>query len=700
MKRVFISLRVLAAASLSICAAAAVEPEVSGSTTNSLPGQVNRLEPVMVIGAAPAPPDRSASVVAPDEAALRGVASALDFTALSPGLAMFQGTGDRLPQFSVRGLRDNTLTVGEPQVALYVDDVAYDDVFTRGEPLFDLERVDFLRGPQGMRFGASRPGGVLDIHTRLPGDEWQGRASASYGNYNAWRLETGMGGPVVSNLLQVGVAGLYSRRDGFVHNVATGTDGDMREAWAGRANVRWTPVERLEFIFTASGHRFDDGLQPGAPQGQDYYTVARTFDGFDRINAHTESIRATFKGDAFKATSITAFSNWREALYQDSDYQPADIAATSFARKQDQWTQEFRVQSQNEPGHWRWQGGGYFSDKDFHSDVNSSLNFFPFGTFTNRSLQNNKGQDVAVFGQGTYELSDKVEVSAGLRWENHSRDASGLQVDPLGGGTFIPTTTTNKDSKDFNALLPQVELAWRPANATRLWAGVARGFQAGGFSYSAAPAPPAFGEVDSWHYELGAHAEFSEGAWSATGIAFYNDVRDYQVFRPTGFGSFAMLNAARAHAVGFEGELVAKPCSSLRLALGGGVVSAKFDEFTDASNGAVLDHKDINFVPNFTLNASATWTPCEHLFLQTGVRVIGDTWFDEGNTQKQSAYALLDARVGWETAHWGVAVFGRNVTDTHYAANAIHFNQPGSGEFFVLMPGEPAMYGVELSVRF
>ena len=89
----------------------------------------------------------------------------------------------------------------------------------------------------------------------------------------------------------------------------------------------------MELLFTASGYKFDDGLQPGSPLGQDPYTVSRNFDGYDRQQADIESLRSTYTADAFKVVSISSHSGWRESLWQDSDYMPFDVAQTRYTRK-------------------------------------------------------------------------------------------------------------------------------------------------------------------------------------------------------------------------------------------------------------------------------------------------------------------------------------------------------------------------------
>jgi iron complex outermembrane receptor protein len=187
---------------------------------------------------------------------------------------------------------------------------------------------------------------------------------------------------------------------------------------------------------------------------------------------------------------------------------------------------------------------------------------------------------------------------------------------------------------------------------------------------------------------------------SVAAAAFYNDVRDYQDLRPTAFGGFLMLNAARAHTVGVELELAARPNEHWEFTFAGGWVDARFDRFTDTSNGVNLDGNTINFVPEYTLDAAVTWRPIGGWFARLDTQGIGPFWFDEGNTQEQSTYWLLNARVGWQGKNFACALFGQNLLDTEYVANAIHRMLPGAGDFFSATPGDPLVLGVEVSARF
>ncbi len=316
--------RFLTAESLLVALAGCGVLFASGQSVVGTNDQPYRLDTVVVLGSPTDAPAEGASVSVLSGATMteRGITSVRELTAVTPNLATFDANGDRTPRFSLRGLRENNFSYGQSAAAIYVDDVPYSDLFTRGVPLFDIYSGEFYRGPQPTLFGANRPGGVLNLMTRLPGNEWHGRAGVSYGNYNALSVEAGIDGPVVEDKLAVGVRGLFSQRDGYCENLVTGNDPDGHETLAGRVQVRWTPTERLDLTFSAAADRFHDGgviVRPLDAPG-DLYDVKYDQDGFNRQESQTYALRGAWTGEQLKAVSVTSWRRWKQQVSGDFDF--------------------------------------------------------------------------------------------------------------------------------------------------------------------------------------------------------------------------------------------------------------------------------------------------------------------------------------------------------------------------------------------
>jgi iron complex outermembrane receptor protein len=245
-------------------------------------------------------------------------------------------------------------------------------------------------------------------------------------------------------------------------------------------------------------------------------------------------------------------------------------------------------------------------------------------------------------------------------------------------------------------------VAYHCAPTVETWFTFSTGYQPGGFSVSEDdPARARFNQAVSQHYEAGVSGHCLDGSFAATLSAFLVETHDYQVYRPVSFTDFQVLNADKARTYGVEAEVRGRCFKDFELRIAGGWEHAEFRNFTapDPVTGQPVSFagNTINFVPEFTLDASATYKHHTGFFASIGTTVVGEYWFDESNTTKQSAYALLYAKAGWANDHFEVAFVGRNMLEKHYYANALDL---GPAQGFVATPGDPAVFGAQVSARF
>lgn len=624
------------------------------------------------------------------------VVSAGSLTALAPNFASFQSGNERVPRFSSRGLRENNFMDGQPAVSLYLDDVPFDTLYGRGVPLLDVDTMEIWRDPQGTLLGAAPPGGTLQVRTHAPNAIPHGYASLAYGNYNQVRTEAGLSGPVAAGDLFAGFAGLYDRRDGFVFNEVTGRNSDTQLSYAGRAQMRWTPTEKLEVCLTLGAYQYDDGMSPGVPLGEDLFSAARNVDGYDRQTSNTESLRARLVAGEVQLTSVSAHTGWHEATLQDGDLQPEDLVRTEILRDAQTWTEELRAESLCSDTPFRWRAGGFFSWTSMSSESAQILHYGP-DSATDQTIGDETATDYALFGECTTAL-EPFELTLGLRFQYSARSADAVNYSTGDGGQTI--STSDSGSAVFRSAAPKVALAFLPNTRTRFWASVTKGFQPGGYRLAISPELPEFDRSDSWHYEIGARwSREDENLW-ANCAAFYAPYTDYQVLRPTSFGSFTMANAREAQAIGVEAEIHYRPLNNVELGFSGGWTRARFEEFLDSSTGENFSGNAINFVPLFTLDGSLVWKPFAGWFARLDAQGVGSYWLDEANIHQQNSYCLLNARVGYAAPRWTASLFGNNLLDQEYVANAIQFILPPGQNLLIVVPGEPLVFGGEISVAF
>lgn len=673
-----------------------------------------------ILGREPdSPPQTDSSAVSYLPAGLigpGGAKSVRDLQSFLPSFSVFDSDNDRIPRFSTRGLRENNFGRGEPAVALYVDDVPYSDLSSRGLALYEVERGAFSRGPRGTLYGVSGPGGVLELHTRQPGDAYYASGTFGYGNYNRLEGQVAASGPIVEDRLSLGVAGFHSSRDGYVHNRFLGTDPDEKEDWSGRIQARWTPSEKFEVGFTASAERFNDGLVPTYYPGSDanLFDISRDVDGYVDTEALTQSLRVRYLADTFHVTSITAHRTWEQSLLQDFDFSAAP-GVLGFSRPDmEQWSQEIRVQSTAPVGELRWLAGFFFLDRESDTESGSVQplgqpvpfppGFIP-GPLTRLTAATQNDRLYAGFGQVTANVLPGLEVMGGVRLEHNEREIARSRSDDLLGILGMPPIPAYETEDDFGAVLPRAGLVYHCWSNHDLYFNVSAGYQAGGFNPSNDnPGDARYDSSRSWHYELGHKADWIKNRLSTRVAAYYATFDDYQVFRfnqadPT---QAVVVNADSVYSYGVEAEVLGKPIADLELSALFSAGDARFDKFDLALGGQTYDFADrhVNFVPQFNLTLAAEYRVYRHWVGRVEWQGVGEYYLDEENTARQGAFGLLNVRLGYERRSWGAFVFARNVFDTEYVSNAIDFRNAFQPDLLVRQPGDPLTFGFVVSCRY
>lgn len=634
------------------------------------------------------------------------LATTRDLTALAPNFAVLDGNNNRMPRFSVRGLRENNFVTGDPAVGLYLDDVPCADLFSRSLTLHNAESVEFIRGPQGTLYGASGPGGVVNITSRQPGEVWHGNAGYTHGSFQTHAADATISGPIVANRLGLGVSGIYSIREGFVHNAYDGSHPDDQQTLAGRAQLQWTPATPWEISLLASGQRFNDGFVPTFNPATDrgFFDVARDFPGHVDTETWNMALKAAWSGENVKATSVTSFRSWRQDLAQDFDFGTNPFGATVgfFRPVVRQWTEELRFRSLSD-GSLRWNAGlyGSWGETENASGRHVTIPFYGVDTSTTRSTL--EAATYALFGEATYTVREKLDLIAGLRLSHDERELSRRRdgVDLFGGtGPFAVPAFTLRDS--FTSAQPKLGLAYHFQPECVMYATVSAGYQSGGFNVSNDNAAQAgFDPARSWHYELGVRTLWLDRRLEFNTALFCTDTRDYQVYRlsESDPAQAWLLNADRVLSWGVEAELIARPTANLAVSLLAGHVQARFERFADAYNDRrpEFDGNDVNFVPQFTATLAVDYKLPRGFYVRGEAVGVGEFQLDEANTAQQDAYALLNGRLGYRYRNFEIYVFGRNLTDEHYAANALDF-RPFSG--IILQPGDPRCLGMGVSAEF
>lgn len=643
-----------------------------------------------------------------------------NITAIVPNLYS-ANSGDNRNVTSIRGIGTTSY---EQAVATYVDGVNQFSLDTYIPNLFDIDRIEVLRGPQGTLYGRNAMGGVINIITKKPSNHTQVYGEINVGNNGLLRLSMAVKMPLIKDKLFFGAAALYEQRNGYYTNVYNGKDFDHQKNFNGNYYLKYLPSQRLEVTLNAKHlNNQNEGPFPLATDKttafEEPFTVnqnAVTTMKDDNINA---SLSIQYRADKFRFSSQTAYqSNYR--IYQnpiDGDFSPLDAITVINDYGKDYnkvkvWTQEFRFTSPtNASDKFKWTAGTFLFAQD--NPVKQGTGFgadalllgIPDTNFTliNTNLAKNKG--VALFGQFSYTLSNKLSLIAGLRYDLENRELAISGEYYKAPDPAFPIVSDTSASDNFDAFSPKVGLQYQIAEDQTLYINYSRGYRAGGFtSLTSDPSQPplyTYHPESSNNIELGWKNYFWDKRLTLNAAIFYSFVNNAQV--PTLVLPDAITvvsNSGELTTKGAEIEISARAFKGLELFYSAGITDAKYGSLSIPVNGSIekMDGNRQIFTPAYTsfLTGQYTYVPAKNPRLRVLGRiewmVLGKQYFDLANSISQEAYGLLNARAGIEIKHIGLFAWARNLGDKKYISYAYDFGG--------IHLGDPRTYGGTVSFTF
>ena len=615
-------------------------------------------------------------------------------------------------EFSVRHLsnpyfRGVGSSPNNPGVTTYMDGVPQLNANSSNIELVDMDQIEFVRGSQGALYGRNTIGGLINLTSQRPSlDAWRVSIDTEYGNYNFRDERFAISGPVLTNQLGFSLAGGYSARDGYTKNDATGNFLDGREAFFGKLQLAWIPVETWEARLILSGEHDRDG---------DYALG-------DLNSVRTDPHHVNHTGDGFAHRDViapTLLVNRAGAVELAYDPTPSPVGARDDAEKDFQFTQEFRFASAKDAPmtlgdnlKLKWQSGVFIFTQNYQQDAVNNYApfvlspFIPFPVSATSPLARLDDVGVGAYARTTLTICDKLDFIAGLRGDYENKAANlTTSYSPV----ISPTVTTNP-SKDYSAITPQFGLDYRITSNAMVYTTISRGYKAGGFNPTAPSlASEAYGQETSWSYELGAKTTWLDNRLSVNLDFFYIDWHNLQLNLPTGT-QYYIANAGSADSKGVELELNLRPVTGWDIFGGVGYTDARF------LSGATAIHTDpfganstvnvggnhLIYAPEFTANAGSqyTWQLCKAaaVYARAEVVVYGDYWYNAANTASQSSYSLANFRAGFRGHHWFAEGWINNAFDTHYVPIAFEYPNGRSG-----LLGEsctPLTFGLRAGLNF
>ena len=588
--------------------------------------------------------------------------------------------------YSIRGL-GNTPNFSKAAVTLYVDDVPTSNTFTNFPLLLGTTAFEVYRGPQGDRFGKNSEAGVINLVVEPPGGALKFSGSLQAGSYDLFAAQAHAGGPLIADKLFASINVSHLQRGGYLHNTFRDTHPDDVNQTAARVALRFVPSKEWKIDLVSEIHHSDDGVQRFVPlASDDPFEVAFDFDGRTRIDGDVQAIKISREDTNGRWFSITSRRHWRLHPYEaDFDYSPAPIVRGRFDLRQTQVAQEFRYESiSDELLRWR---AGLFVDRV----ASRGTEVFASPGFEKRISFDETEWEAAVFGQLILQLSERLELTLGMRVEHVDDEIERQRI-----VSFETPSSFGSHRDEWNAQ-PKVALEYKQSDFVAFYGSSTYGYKSGGFSFL--QTDPRFASFETervWANEIGVRLiEPKTKRFEARAALFYNHVSDFQVERLAVFPDITIFNAPEVSAWGAELEARAEILRGWNVAVQLGYTRSEFDEFRDPFTGVSYAGNRTPFTPEFTVGLRTRYTTAVGIFAEAAVLAAGETFYDEANTAflRQAPYAQVNAQIGYEAKRFSVSLYVENLNDARYFTQKIGYAGIGT-------PAAPRTFGGIVSVKF
>lgn len=635
----------------------------------------------------------------------------------------FASGASRGRYIQIRGVGERSQFVDpvNPSVGMVIDEIDVSGIGNAGT-LFDVRQVEILRGPQGTRYGANALAGMVNIRSNDPTDTFESSVTSGYGNYDSWSLGGVVSGPLNDSLLSR-LAVQQHRSDGFVDNDFLDRDNtNNRDELTTRAKLRWLASDALTVDVT--------GLYIDIDNGYDAFSLnnnRRTLSdqpGQDNQETSAVAVTTSWRGhEAFGLEVITSWSDSNLEYGYDEDWSfnglctglPCEgweySSTDNYLRERETSRLELRLSS-TEAGQMAnntdWVAGIYFNQQDeslkrvfFDFDLNLADAVFASDYET---------ENLALYGQLSTPLNERLTLTIGTRWERFEAD--------------YKDSRAVKASPDEDLWGGQLSLEYQLDSNTMIYGLVSRGYKAGGVNGEAVGraesngfAPSVSGfleqrlEFDTetlLNYELGLKGFYLDDTLQFRVAGFFMDRDDIQLKGWYNEGPLFVGyidNAASGDNFGLEFESLWQLTGQLQVFVNLGWLDTEIDNFVVNAGVELVDKsgREQAHAPNYQFNIGTRFDFGKSFYARLEIEGKDSFYFSDSHDQESDSYELINASFGYQSQHWDIRLWARNLSDEDYATRGFYFgNDPR--KFYdneeYLQFGEPRVFGVNTTYRF
>jgi len=655
-----------------------------------------------------------------------GIRGTQDFIALTPNLT-FDDSFTYLNSFVViRGVTQ--INNADSPIAIVVDGVPQNNQKQLKMPLFDVQQIEVLKGPQGSLYGRNAIGGAINIVTKQPTNEYEGFVRGSYGNGDALRLEAGVGGPIAEDKVLFRLSGSYFETDGLIENTFLNDEVDfVNHDYSIRGKLAVNLSDSVTLDLRASFNDFEAGssfdtivnslANPGFRSGNDSNTVFApdsNLAGITTGEIFELSSKLDVEFDFATLTYILGYTELEEDYRADLDFSNSanDTFGLGFGLGQGQdldvslFSHELRLVSPDDQAI-RWIAGAYYLDTDRSlltrgfADFDGSFDQFDTGFVILERNEDNNNQAWALFGQVEVDLSEKFTLQLGARYDEDERN----QV--------IPGIAGSNRGQTFDSFQPKVTLSYDVSEDALAYLTYSTGFRSGGFN---APGVvlETFADEELSNFEAGFKTEFLDGKGSLNIAGFLSQSDNFQFFFvDVSTLSQIISNLDEVDIVGFDADISIRATDELSLYAGIGytdsdiknVGNAALENFLTSSGvntGLVVGNRSPR-TTDWTINLGGQFfQPVSegiNMVLRADYEYQGSKYWQIDNMDVRDPIHLMAVRGSLEGEGWALSMWVKNLFDEGYYAD-FNPSEYAGAPFDLGFQARPRTYGIDLSYKF
>ena len=645
------------------------------------------------------------------------------------------------PQLFIRGIGSSDDGAGgDPSVLVFQDDVVFARASGSALSLFDVERIEVLRGPQGTLYGKNAVGGAVHVITKDPVDTFEALFGLTVaGDHD--RFETrGMLNLPLNDQWQLRLASATTFSEGYNHSLTTDRPVDGEDNRSFRAKLRYAgtstdavlsvnysdddPYGNTRKPLPAGGFAQNGGAVNISPDPRERQAEE---DGFLERRITGVALNIDWALSLGTLTSITAFRNvdidWYQAL-GGMPVPPARLKTDNLWREEtDQFTQELRWSGVTE--RWNWVVGGFFLSESVDREEEFRRTFFPIpgnppGQTPAVSApifeQDNDVDSSALFAQVSFRPTDRIGLTAGTRYSRDDKNIDLGVVDSLEGTTGVLSPALEEYSittgEDWSELTSMVAIDVNVSDDVMLYASASEGYKAGGFQTAPATALAAsvsYEPESALSIELGLKSEWLENRLRLNLSWFQNDYEDLQVLQlvevvPGDSSTLVLVtdNAADADIDGIELEILTVPTEGLTLGATYSTIDAEFSNYI-TNTGADLAGFKLRRTPDDSYSVYGEYEfevgNAGSLIVRADYAQKGEQFFENDNREvsREPAYSLLNGSIRYVSANenWNLTLWGKNLNDELYRVNSVSVADSGFTRI-----GPPRTWGLTFQALF